>query len=106
MVHFICLLETKPHVTPDKMETLMVETRIRLLKISEVAYLRVGKRIDAQHNPFGLFFSFDAENLDKLKTIQESPHYSQFEKMILEPNIAHIKSVEYEMEPGKDVRYS
>ena len=58
MVHHICLLQTKPEVTPEKLEELMVETRIRLLKNPEVTSLRVGKRIDTEGNMYSFFYSF------------------------------------------------
>ena len=45
------LLTTKPEVIPSKLEEIMVETRIRLLKIPEVNNLRVGKRVDTTNNP-------------------------------------------------------
>jgi hypothetical protein len=106
MVHHICLLETKPEVTPEKLETLMVETRIRLLKIPELTNLRVGKRIETQSNPFTYFFSMDLENLDKLAIVQDSAVYTQFQKQILLPFVTRHETLNYEMEPGKDIRYS
>jgi Stress responsive A/B Barrel Domain len=106
MVHHICLLETKLDVSPEKLETLIVETRIRLLKLPEVANLRVGKRIDTANNKYQLFFSLDTENMDKLAAIHESAVYTQFEKQVLRPHIASSQCLDYEMEPGKDVRYS
>ncbi len=84
----------------------MVETRIRLLKIPEVNNLRVGKRIDTENNPWIYFYSLDAENMDKLAYILEGAVYSQFEKQVLKPFIAEFQVLNYEMEPGKDVRYS
>jgi len=106
MIHHLVLLTTKPEVTPAKVEDLMVETRIRLLKIPEVNNLRVGKRVDTVSNPYTYFFSLDVENMDKLAFIQDSAVYTQFEKQILGPFIADSKTFNYEMEPGKDVRYS
>ena len=106
MVHHIVLLTTKPEVIPTKIEDIMVETRIRLLKIPEVNNLRVGKRIDTANNPHTCFFSFDVENMDKLTFILENAVYVQFEKQILGPFVTTVKVIDYEMEPGKDVRYS
>jgi hypothetical protein len=51
MIHHLVLLTTKPEVIPTKLEEIMVETRIRLLKIPEVNNLRVGKRVDTTNNP-------------------------------------------------------
>jgi hypothetical protein len=100
------LLTTKPEVIPSKLEEIIVETRIRLLKIPEVTSLRVGKRVDTTNNPYTYFFSFDVENMDKLAYVQENAVYIQFERQILGPFVASTKVLNYEMEPGKDVRYS
>jgi hypothetical protein len=106
MIHHLVLLTTKPEVIPSKLEEIMVETRIRLLKIPEVNNLRVGKRVDTTGNPFTYFFSFDVENMDKLAFVHDNAVYTQFEKQILGPFVAASKVHDYEMEPGKDVRYS
>jgi len=100
------LLTSKPEVIPAKLEEIMVEIRIRLLKIPEVNNLRVGKRVDTTNNPHTFFFSFDVENMDKLAFVQENAVYIQFERQILGPFVASFKALDYEMEPGKDVRYS
>ena len=106
MIHHLVLLTTKPEVIPTKLEEIMVETRIRLLKIPEVSNLRVGKRVDTTNNPYTYFFSFDVENMDKLAYILDNAVYFQFERQILGPFMATSKIFDYEMEPGKDVRYS
>jgi Stress responsive A/B Barrel Domain len=106
MIHHLMLLTTKPEVIPTKLEEIMVETRIRLLKIPEVNNLRVGKRVDTTSNPHTCFFSFDVENMDKLAYILENAIYIQFERQILGPFVTSSKVLDYEMEPGKDVRYS
>jgi hypothetical protein len=106
MIHHLVLLTAKPEVIPTKLEEIMVETRIRLLKIPEVNNLRVGKRVDTTNNPYTYFFSFDVENMDKLAYILENAVFFQFERQILGPFISTSKIFDYEMEPGKDVRYS
>ncbi len=106
MIHHLMLLTAKPDVLPAKIEEIMVETRIRLLKIPDVNNLRVGKRVDTANNPYTYFFSFDVENMDKLAYVQENAVFIQFERQILTPYIASSKVFDYEMEPGKDVRYS
>ena len=106
MIHHLVLLTTKPDVAPAKLEDIMVETRIRLLKIPEVNNLRVGKRVDTTSNPYTYFFSFDVENMDKLAFVQDNAVFVQFEKQIIGQFVASSKIYDYEMEPGKDVRYS
>lgn len=106
MVHHIALLKTKSDVPTEKLEELMVETRIRLLKIPEVTNLRVGKRIDTDGNSYTFFYSFDTESMDKLHAVLESAVFTQYEKQILGPFVGDKLTLDYEMEPGKDVRYS
>ena len=106
MIHHLMLLTTKPDVEPAKIEDIMVEIRIRLLKIPEVNNLRVGKRVDQIHNPFTLFYSFDVETMEKLRFVHDSAIYIQFQRQVIEPNVAWADQRNYEMEPGKDVAYS
>ena len=94
MIHHLVLLTTKPEVIPSKLEEIMVETRIRLLKIPEVNNLRVGKRVDTANNPHTCFFSFDVENMDKLAFIQVNAVFVQFEKQILGPFVTASKVLE------------
>jgi len=84
----------------------MVQTRIRLLKIQEISNLRVGKRIDPQQNNYTYFFSFDVESKDKLELTKDSAIFTQYQKQLMDPYVAKISELDYEMEPGKDIRYS
>lgn len=106
MVHHLCLIETKPNLAPEQLENLMVEIRIRLLKIPEVSNLRVGKRIDSGSDIYDFFFSFDVENMDKLRIIHDNAIYTKFQKQILENHTVRLQAMNFEMEPGKDTRYS
>lgn len=106
MVHHLMLFKLKPEVTPDQIETILVETRIRLLKIPEVMNLRCGKRIDLEGNPYALFVSMDFENLAKGRIAQESAIWIKYEKQIIDPYVAVLTILDYEMDPGIDVAYS
>jgi hypothetical protein len=106
MVHHIALLKLKSSVTPEKIELILVETRIRLLKIPEVMNLRCGKKIDQKGNSYDVFFSIDFENLNKLHIAQDNAVWIKFKHQILDPHVDLLTSYHYEMEPGKDVRYS
>src|SRR4051794_27797472 len=46
MIHHLVLFKVKPEVDDEKIEWMMRETRIQLLKIPEVLSVRCGKRID------------------------------------------------------------
>lgn len=106
MVHQVILAKLKPELPGDTVEKVMVEARIRLLKIPEVRNLSCGKKIDIKGNPHDLFIAMDFENLSKMRVAADSPIFHQFLSQVIEPYVAKQTSFEFEMEPGKDVRYS
>lgn len=106
MVHHIRLVKLKPGATTAQVEEMMIETRMRLLKIPEVRNLQCGKKIAVHDTPFDFFISIDLESLAKLKVMEESAIFLQFSQQVLEPRVAESKVLCFEMEPGKDTRYS
>lgn len=106
MVHQVILAKLKPDLSGDTVEKVMVEARIRLLKIPEIRNLSCGKKIDAKNNPHDFFIAMDFENLSKMHVAADNPIYHQFLAQVIEPYVAQQTSFEFEMEPGKDVRYS
>jgi len=104
-------------------EDIMVEIRIRLLKIPEVLNLRCGKNIDSTNNSFDLklrqgkrvdatsssydmFFSMDYENMHKLHIAHDNAIWIKFKQQTLDAHVDLLTTFHFEMEPGKDVRYS
>jgi hypothetical protein len=106
MLHHVLLAKLKSDLPDDAVEQLMVESRIRLLKIPEVMNLRCGKRLDAKKTPYEFFLAMDVENTAKLRVIYESAIYLQFKQQILDTKTSEISEMSFEMEPGKDVIYS
>lgn len=106
MVHHIILVKLKASVETEKVEELMIETRMRLLKIPEVRNLLCGKRIPVASSPWDFFIGMDVETMAKLRVIEESAIYLQFLQQVLDPVLDQILSLHYEMDPGKDTRYS
>jgi hypothetical protein len=47
MVHHVVLYKLKPEVTPARVEEMMMNSRMQLLKIPEVLSIKCGKRIDS-----------------------------------------------------------
>lgn len=107
MVHHLKLLKLKEEDPDEAAEKLMIETRIRLLKIPEVANLHCGKRIELNREDSNDFFlAMQFENLAKMKIALESAIYVTFERQVLEKYASTVEELNFEMEPGKDVRYS
>ena len=105
MVHHITLCKLQPEVTPTKLEQLMMTTRMSLLKIPEILSVRCGKNIDAKCEwPF--FVALDFESMEKLAMTEDDAIYMKFIADVMKPHTTDRLVLNYEMEPGKSVKYS
>ena len=105
MVYHIVLYKLKPEVTPARVEEMMMNTRMQLLKIPEVRSIKCGKRIDPEMIwPF--FIAIDFESMDKYAIFREDSIFVKFNEEIIKPNTADALTLDFEMDPGKDVRFS
>src|SRR5438093_9625388 len=105
MVHHIVLFKLKPEVTPAKLEEMMMKTRMLLLKIPEVLAVKCGKKIDPKCD-WTFFIALDFESMDKMSVYREDPNHLKYIEDVLKPNTTDRLVLDYEMEPGKDVRFS
>ena len=107
MIHHLKLIHLKPGLPKEKVEEVMVESRIRILKIQDVLSLACGKKIPGkEETPHDLFLALEFENSLKRTAAFDHPLYQQFEAQVLKPNAQKIEVLEFEMDPGKDVRFS
>ena len=105
MIHHLVLFQLKPGTDEETIEWMMRETRMRLLKIPEVLGVRCGKRLTAKEKwPF--FFALDVESTEKLALGLADPRYRQYEEEVLTPHVIENLTLEHEVEPGRDTRYS
>ena len=105
MVHHVTLFKLKPEVTPEKLERMMMTTRMSLLKIPEILSVRCGKNIDEKCEwPF--FVALDFESVEKLRMTEDDAIYMKFMADVVKKNTAEKLTLNYEMEPGKNVKYS
>jgi len=105
MVHNVTLYKLKPEVTPAKLEQLMFSTRMTLLKIPEILGVKCGKNIDAKSEwPF--FIALDFESMEKQAMVYDEAIFMKFVADIIKPNTAGALMLNYEMEPGKSIKYS
>lgn len=105
MIHHLVLFKLKPGVDEEKLEWMMRETRIQLLKIPEVLSVRCGKNIEPDLEwPF--FLVVEVESLDKLKLYREDARHVKFVEEVIKPHTSARLALDHEMEPGKDVTYS
>jgi len=105
MVHHIDLYKLNSDVTPARVEAMMMNARMQLLKIPEVLSIKCGKRIDPELDwPF--FIAIDFESMDKYAIFREDPIYVKFVEEVIKPNTEESLVLDFEMDPGKDVRFS
>ena len=105
MVHHIVLYKLNSDVTPAGVEAMMMNARMQLLKIPEVLSIKCGKRIDPEMDwPF--FIAIDFESMDKYAIFREDPIYVKFVEEVIKPNTEDSLTLDFEMDPGKDVRFS
>src|SRR6266851_3960631 len=105
MVHHVVLNKLKPEVTPARVEAMMMNTRMQLLKIPEVMNIKCGKRIDPEL-PWPFFIAIDFESMDKYAIFREDPVFVKFIEEVIKPNTEDSLDLDFEMDPGKDVRFS
>ena len=105
MIHHIVLYKLKPEVTPARVEAMMMNARMQLLKIPEVLSIKCGKRVDSELAwPF--FIAIDFESMDKYTMFTEDPIFVKFTEEIIKPSTSDSLVLDFEMDPGKDVRFS
>lgn len=105
MVYHIVLFKLKPEVGPETVETMMMNTRIQLLKIPEVLSVKCGKRIDPA-NEWPFFIAVEVESMDKLGVYRDDPIHIKYVEEVIRPHTSDRLALDFEMEPGKDVRFS
>lgn len=105
MVHQINLFKLKPDVTPSMLEEILVNTRIALLKIPEILTVKCGKGIDMK-SPWPFFIALEFESLEKMAVMEDDAIYMKFVSEVIKENTAEHLTLSYEMEPGKNTRFS
>ena len=105
MVHHVSLFKLKPEVTPDQLEAMMMTTRMTLLKIPEILSVKCGKNIDPK-TEWKFFVALDFESLEKMAMTEEDAIYMKFIADVIRGNTTEKVAYNFEMEPGKNVKFS
>ncbi|MEM7144468.1 MAG: Dabb family protein [Verrucomicrobiota bacterium] len=105
MVHHLVLYKLKPDVGEERLEDMIRKTRSQLLKVPEALSVRSGRRIEGEKE-WGFFVAVDLESMDKLAAFQDDPVHVKFIEEVVKPNTTESLLVNYEMEPGRDIKYS
>lgn len=105
MVHHVALYKLHPEVSQETLEEMVRRTKSLLLKIPEALQVRSGKRIDPR-SEFPFFVAIDFENRAKQAMFRDDPVYFKFLEEVIRPHTSAELLLDYEMEPGRNVKYS
>ncbi len=105
MILHLVLCQLQPGVPPEAVEAVLRQTRTQLLKIPEVKIIRCGQRIGPAED-WGIFFSLEFENTEKLALFQANPIAQKHRDDVLLPYVRAKSEFTFELEPGKDPRFS
>ncbi|MBU6301200.1 MAG: Dabb family protein [Verrucomicrobia bacterium] len=105
MVYFLALYKLHPSVTEEKLEEMIRSSRSQLLRIPEVLHLQTGRSIPSDAEwPF--FVAISVESVERLRMCLEDPFFIKFKEEVIRPFTTECMDLRYEMEPGKNLKYS
>jgi len=105
MIHHLVLFKTCNEVDDERIEWMMRETRIQLLKIPEVLSVKCGKQIDPGSD-WSFFLSVDVESMEKLAIYRDDPIHVRFVEEVIKPFTTERFALDFETDPARDIMYS
>jgi hypothetical protein len=105
MVHQVALYKLHPGVTDEILDDMIRRTRSTLLKVPEVMAVRSGRKIAPQCEwPF--FVGLDFESRAKQSIFMDDGAWHKYQNDIIKPYTTEKLVMDYELDPGKNVKYS
>lgn len=105
MIHHVVYFQLRPEVDKPAIEELVRTSRSLLLKIPEVLAVRSGRNLDPSSR-WQFYFSIEVDSLEKLNITLDDPFYLKLMEKWIRPKIADSFSLDYELDPSKDLKYS
>ena len=105
MIYHIAYFKLQEQVDHVQIEQMIRQTRAQLLKIPETLSVRSGQNLD-QDSDWAFFFSIETETTIKLKLLQGDANYLKFLETVIRPNTQATFAQTFELEPGKELKYS
>lgn len=105
MIHHAVYFQLRPEVDKPALEELVRMSRSLLLKIPEVLAVRSGRNLDPGSR-WQFYFSIEVDSLEKLKITLADPFHLKLMESWIKPKIADSFSLDYELDPSKNLKYS
>jgi hypothetical protein len=105
MIHHVIYFQLQPGMDKPALEQLVRSSRSLLLKIPEVLNVRSGRNIDPE-SQWQFFFSIEVDSLEKLHSARDNAFYIKLMEKIIKPATGACFTLDYELDPSKDLKYS
>ncbi len=105
MIHHVEYFQLNPGVDKATMEEMVRTSRSLLLKIPEVLGVRSGRNLDPE-SQWQFFFAVEVDSLEKLRAVLDDPFHLKLMEKAIKPNIRDQFSLDFELDPSRDLKYS
>jgi hypothetical protein len=100
MIHHIVLYKPNPGVTAVQLETIMMRTRMQLLKISVASNVRCGRLLE-ENGEWPFFLAVDFDSRERLAMFKDDPVYIKFVEETIKPNMREHLELDYDADPKR-----
>ena len=104
MIEHVVLFKLEPEVDEKRVERILREMRIHLMKIPAVCSLRCGARLDPA-TVWSIFLLVELESREKLHAYKTDSAYARFEEAFLTPHVTDRLEMDFQSDPGGDPLY-
>jgi hypothetical protein len=105
MIHHVVYFQLKPDADDATLEELVRASRSLLLRIPEVLCVRSGRNLDPS-SQWRFFVSIEVNSMEKLRVTLDDPFHLKFMEKYIKPHTIASFSLDYELDPSKDLKYS
>ncbi len=105
MIHHAVHFQLIGGADQTTLEELVRTSRSQLLRIPEVLAVRSGRNL-LPESPWQFFFSIEVDSLEKLRIVLGDPFYLKLLEKTIRPRSVDELTLDYELDPSRDLRYS
>jgi hypothetical protein len=105
MIHHVAYFELNPGVDSAALQELVRMSRSLLLKIPEVLAVHSGRNLDPD-SQWQFFFAIEVDSLEKLRATLDDPFHLKLIEKYLKPNTRNSFTLDFELDPSRDLKYS
>ncbi|MFN0126572.1 MAG: Dabb family protein [Verrucomicrobiales bacterium] len=105
MVFQLMLYKLRPDADAETVDSLMRRARTQLLRIPQVLSVRAGKEL-VPGTEWPLVVALEFDSRAKQAMAHDDPHWLKFVQETLSPHVVEARILDYELEPGKNIKYS